>query len=191
MIDSIRRIVDESVSLKKSFFAANEESIAILAEAVCAALEQGNKMLLYGNGGSAADAQHIAAELVGTFQRDRKPLPAISLTTNSSILTSIANDFGYEDVFARQIRALGRCGDVSIAISTSGNSANVLAGADAARDAGLLTVGMTGGDGGKLAERVEHHLNVPHTSTARVQEIHIMIGHVLCELVEENLKGPG
>jgi D-sedoheptulose 7-phosphate isomerase len=189
MIESIRRIVDESTSLKRSFFAANDKRIAALAEAVCAALKQGKKLLLYGNGGSAADAQHIAAELVGTFQRDRKPLPAVALTTDSSILTSIANDLGYENVFARQIDALGRPGDVSIAISTSGNSPNVLAGSRAASSAGLVTVGLTGRDGGGLGPLVEHHLNVPHASTARVQEIHIMIGHILCELVEENLKG--
>lgn len=189
MIDSIRRIVDESRSLKKSFFATNEQRVAILAETVCAALEKGNKLLLYGNGGSAADAQHIAAELVGTFRCDRKPLAAIALTTDSSVLTSLANDFGYENVFARQIRALGRPGDVSIAISTSGNSANVLVGTEAALETGLVTVGLTGGNGGKLAAKVEQHLNVPHPSTARVQEVHIMIGHIICELVEEKLKG--
>jgi D-sedoheptulose 7-phosphate isomerase len=189
MIETIRRAVSDSLELKKSFFAANEERIALVAREICSALENGHKVLLYGNGGSAADAQHIAAEWVGRFQRERRPLPALALTTNTSILTCIGNDYGYDQVFLRQVRALGRQGDIAIAISTSGNSANVLVATEAANETGMVTVGFTGGDGGKLGCRVKHHFNVPHKSTARVQEIHIMIGHILCELVDDNLKG--
>ncbi len=189
MIAIIRRSVTESLELEQAFFAANEEHIALVAREILSAFEHGSKVLLYGNGGSAADAQHIAAEWVGRFQRERLPLPAIALTTNTSILTCIGNDFGYDQVFLRQVRALGRRGDVAIAISTSGNSPNVLVATDSANEMGLVTVGLTGCDGGKLGGRVRHHLHVPHKSTARVQEIHIKIGHILCELVDENLKG--
>lgn len=189
MIESIRKAVAESVKLKRSFFAANEGLIAQVGQKICSALESGNKVLLCGNGGSAADAQHIAAELVGRFQRERRPLPAIALTTNTSILTAIGNDYGYDQVFARQLRALGRPGDIVILISTSGNSRNVLLAAEAAEEIGLVTVGLTGSDGGELAFKVQHHINVLHKSTARVQEIHITVGHILCQLVEENMKG--
>ena len=189
MIESIRSAVAESLDLKRVFFAANEDRIAALARAVCTALEAGNKILLYGNGGSAADAQHIAAELVGRFERERVPLPAVALTTDTSILTSLGNDYGYDHVFARQVRALGRAGDVAMGISTSGNSPNVLLATDAAREMGLVTVGLTGKDGGKLGSMVDHHIHVPHKSTARVQEVHIMIGHIVCSLVDAHMKG--
>jgi D-sedoheptulose 7-phosphate isomerase len=189
MIQTIREIVYQSLELKRSFFAENETRIASVAEAVCTALSAGNKVLLYGNGGSAADAQHIAAELVGRFERDRRPLSAIALTTDSSILTSIGNDYGYEQVFLRQMMALARPGDVAIGISTSGNSPNVVAATQAARELGLVTVGLTGCDGGKLGRIVDHHLNVPHRQTSRVQEVHIMIGHLICGLVENHMKG--
>ncbi len=189
MISAIRRVVADSLELKKTFFAANEELIAEVAQQICLALEKGNKVLLYGNGGSAADAQHIAAEWVGRFVRERRPLAAMALTTNTSTLTGVGNDYGYEQVFVRQMRALGREGDISIAISTSGNSSNVLIATEAALEMGLVTVGLTGSDGGKLGSMVRYHLHVPSQSTARVQEIHIMIGHILCGLVDENMKG--
>jgi D-sedoheptulose 7-phosphate isomerase len=189
MIEHIRNSVADSLALKRSFFAANEDRIAALAGALCQALEDGNKVLLFGNGGSAADAQHIAAELVGRFVRERRPLPAIALTTDPSILTAVGNDYGYEHVFERQVRALGRPGDVAIGISTSGNSPNVCLAIEAAQGLGLITAGLTGGDGGRLGIRVQHHLHVPHKSAARVQEVHIMIGHILCQLLDENLKG--
>ncbi len=189
MLETIRQVVAESLKLKESFFAANEGLIASVAGAICSALESGNKVMLYGNGGSAADAQHIAAEWVGRFQRERRPLPAVALTTNTSILTAVANDYGYDQVFARQVRALGVRGDVAIAISTSGNSPSVLLATAAANEMGIETVGFTGNDGGKLGPLVKHHLNVPHRSTARVQEIHIMMGHILCELVDRYAKG--
>lgn len=189
MIDVIRQAVAESVRLKQSFFAQNEKRIADLAKEICAALEGRHKILLFGNGGSAADAQHLAAEWVGRFHRERRPLAAIALTTDTSILTCVSNDYGYDQVFLRQVCALGQKGDIAIGISTSGNSPNVLRGIEAAKDIGLITAGFTGSDGGKLGPMVQHHLNVPHKSTARVQEIHIMIGHILCELVDTHLKG--
>jgi D-sedoheptulose 7-phosphate isomerase len=189
MINSIRNVVADSLELKKAFFSANEDRIVQVAREICRAIENGNKVLLFGNGGSAADAQHIAAEWVGKFQRERRPLPAIALTTDTSILTSIGNDYGFDQIFARQIRALGQKGDIAVAISTSGNSPNVLLAADAARETGMITIGMTGKDGGKLGAKVQYHLNVPHNLSARIQEVHIMLGHILCELTEENLKG--
>lgn len=189
MIESIRTAVTESIELKKVFFQKNECLIEQVAREICTALEQGRKVLLFGNGGSAADAQHIAAEWVGRFLRERRPLPAIALTTDTSILTAIGNDYGYDQVFVRQVRALGRPGDIAIAISTSGNSPNVLLAADAAREIGMVTVGFTGRDGGKLGQKVQYHLNVPHQLSARIQEVHIMIGHILCELADDNMKG--
>jgi D-sedoheptulose 7-phosphate isomerase len=184
MIKSIRNVVAESLELKKSFFQANEELIAQVAREICRTFENGGKIILFGNGGSAADAQHIAGEWVGRFLRERLPLPAIALTTDTSILTAIGNDYGFEHVFARQVRALGRKGDIAIAISTSGNSPNVLLAADVAREMGLVTVGFTGKDGGSLGARVHYHLNVPHNVSPRIQEVHIMLGHILCELTE-------
>ena len=189
MISSIRNAVAESIKLKEAFFSANEELIANVGREICLALENGNKVLLYGNGGSAADAQHIAAELVGRFMRERRSLPAIALTTDTSILTAIGNDYGFDQIFARQVRALGQKGDIAVAISTSGNSVNVLVATDVAREMGMITVGLTGRDGGKLESRVQYHLNVPHKLSARIQEVHMMIGHILCELVDENVKG--
>jgi D-sedoheptulose 7-phosphate isomerase len=189
MINSIRNVVAESLELKKVFFRENEARLAQIARVIRAAIDAGNKVLLYGNGGSAADAQHMAAEWVGRFQRERRPLPAIALTTDTSILTAIGNDYGFDQVFARQVRALGKEGDIAVGISTSGNSANVLAATDTAQEMGMVTVGLTGNDGGKLAHKVQYLLNVPHRLTARIQEVHIMIGHILCELVDEVEKG--
>lgn len=189
MISSIRNAVADSLELKKAFFSANEELIARVGREICLAIDNGNKVLLYGNGGSAADAQHIAAEWVGRFMRERRPLPAIALTTDTSILTATGNDYGFDQIFARQVRALGRKGDIAMAISTSGDSMNVIVATDVAREMGLITVGLTGRDGGKLGSRVQYHLNVPHTLSPRIQEVHIMIGHILCELVDENVKG--
>jgi len=189
MIDAIRKAVEESVALKEAFFSASAPIIADLGKAICDALGQGNKILLFGNGGSAADSQHIAAEFVGRFQRERRALPAIALSTDTSILTCVGNDYGFEWIFARQVQALGRSGDIAIAISTSGSSPNVLQAVRAAREMDLVTAGLTGKDGGKLGAMVDYHLHVDHRSTARVQEVHITIGHILCQLVDENLKG--
>jgi phosphoheptose isomerase len=160
-------------------------TIAATGSALVATLRQGGKVLLCGNGGSAADAQHIAAELVGRFVRARPGLAAIALTTDTSALTAIANDFGYEQVFARQVQALGRSGDVLVAISTSGNSANVIAAVTQAQAQGMKVVGLLGGDGGALADRVDQALIVPSRETARVQECHILIGHIWCQMVDE------
>ena len=189
MIDAIRKSVAEGLSLKRQFFEANEELVAQAAREICAAFERGNKVLLFGNGGSAADAQHIAAEWMGKFRRERKPLPAIALTTDTSILTAVANDYGYDHVFVRQVRGLGQKGDIAIAISTSGNSPGVLLATEAAKEIGMITIGLTGGNGGKLGPMAQYHLNVPHDFSARVQEVHIMIGHILGDLVDEHMKG--
>ncbi len=189
MIESIRKVVAESIELKRAFFDANAQIIAALAQEICTALERGNKILLFGNGGSAADAQHLAAEFVGRFQMERRALPALALTTDTSILTCIGNDYGFDRIFSRQLQALGQSGDIAVAISTSGNSPNVLLAVQAALEMGLVTAGLTGKDGGKLGPVVRHHLHVAHRSTARIQEVHIMIGHILCQLVDEHLKG--
>ena len=187
---AIRRLVAESIQVKEAFVAEQAAELARAIDLVTTALAADHKVLLFGNGGSAADAQHIAAELVGRFLADRKALPAIALTTDTSALTAIANDYGYDEVFARQVRALGRAGDVAIAISTSGKSPSVLLAVDAARAAGLATIGLTGGDGGALASRVDVSLRVGASNLSfRIQETHIMIGHILCELVEERLFG--
>ncbi len=155
-----------------------------LSERIGQCLSEGGRVLLFGNGGSAADAQHIAGELVGRFMAERRGLAAIALTTDTSALTAIANDYGFDAVFARQIEALGRRGDVAIGISTSGHSANVVRGIEAARAAGLFTAGLLGGDGGRLKSLCDLALVVPHPVTARVQECHITLGHMICELVE-------
>ncbi len=182
-----KAIVEEHVFIAKRFFESNADRINEVADVVVRALQNGNKLLLFGNGGSAADAQHIAAELVGRYQYDRPGLPAIALTTDSSALTSIANDYGYEFLFARQIEALGQKGDVAIAISTSGRSANIKEGVLAARARGITTIGFLGKEGGQVRELVDHALVVDAQKTARIQEIHILIGHILCEAVEQEL----
>jgi D-sedoheptulose 7-phosphate isomerase len=166
--------------------------IARAAEAMCAALRAGGKVLACGNGGSAADAQHFAAELVNRFERERPPLAALALTTDSSNLTSIANDYGYELVFEKQLRALGRRGDVLLAISTSGNSPSVLAAMRAARELGLRTVALTGRGGGKMGAALgadDVHVCVPHAVTARIQEVHLLALHCLCDGIDYQLFG--
>ena len=162
----------------------------VAAQAMAEALVAGRKLLAFGNGGSAADAQHLAAEFVGRFQRERQPLRAIALTTDTSALTAIANDYGYDEVFARQVRALGAPGDVALAISTSGRSPSVLRAVEACRELGIEIIGLTGGDGGTLAGLADLCLRVSaSTHAARIQETHILIGHVLCELVDRRLFG--
>jgi D-sedoheptulose 7-phosphate isomerase len=163
------------------------ESILGAVAEIVRSVRDGGKLLLCGNGGSAADAQHVAAELVGRLERDRAAIAAIALSTDTSILTAVANDYGFERVFARQIEALGRRGDVAVAISTSGASKNVLAGVAAARAAGLVVVALTGGGGGPLGLAADIHVKVPETDTARVQEVHRTLLHILCELVEGEL----
>lgn len=178
---------DESADVKRRFVRDYADRIVQAAHLIAQALRSGHKVLLFGNGGSATDASHLAAEFVGRYHRDRKPLPAIALGTDVAALTCIANDYSYEEIFARQVRALGQKGDIAIAISTSGNSPNVLNGATAARECGLITLGWTGHQGGQLAQLVDHSFIVPSTVTARIQESHITLGHVLCEMIEDAL----
>jgi D-sedoheptulose 7-phosphate isomerase len=156
-------------------------------DAVATAFGDGQALLVFGNGGSAADAQHFAAEFVGRFQRDRRAVPALALTTDTSALTAIANDHGFERVFARQIEAFGAPGDVAVGITTSGNSPNVVEGLRTAAERGMVTIALTGRDGGEAGRMADIHLHVPHDVTARVQEMHILLLHVICELVEEGL----
>jgi D-sedoheptulose 7-phosphate isomerase len=166
--------------------AALKPQIQALAEAIIQTLQAGGKILLCGNGGSAADAQHIAAEFTGRYVRERRGLPAIALTTDTSALTAIGNDYGYERVFARQVEALGRTGDLLIGISTSGNSGNVLAAFSSAREIGIECWGFAGRDGGKMSAEIgDRNLVVPSQTTARIQEMHILIGHLVCELADE------
>lgn len=160
------------------------EQVAASAAIIKKALKNGNKVLFCGNGGSAADSQHLAAEFVGRFQKERDGLPAIALTVDTSILTAVANDYGYDTVFARQVQALGNNGDVLVGLSTSGNSKNVLAAIEAAQAKGMQCIGLTAQGGGKMAEVCDICMAVPCPVTARTQEIHILIGHILCELVD-------
>jgi D-sedoheptulose 7-phosphate isomerase len=184
----IQRIFDESGRVRDRFAKRSKKALAAVVDLCADALDRGNTLFFFGNGGSAADAQHLAAEFVNRYRLARAPLPALALTTDSSALTSIANDFGYREVFAKQIEALARAGDVAFAISTSGNAANVLRAVAVCRRQRVTTVGLTGGSGGKLADRVDHLLRVDGSNeTARIQETHIVIGHAICELVENEL----
>jgi D-sedoheptulose 7-phosphate isomerase len=187
----IRQIFASSIAAQRAFVRQHAAALARVVESCSAALAAHHKLFFFGNGGSAADAQHLAAEFVNRYKLPRAPLPALALTTDSSALTSIANDFGYAEVFAKQIEALGQAGDVAFAISTSGNSPSILRAVARCRALGIVTVGLTGGSGGKLAQRVDHLLCVDQTAeTARIQETHIVIGHALCELVEWRLATP-
>jgi D-sedoheptulose 7-phosphate isomerase len=184
----IARIFAHSIAVKRQFLRESDGVLIDVIDVVAAALRAGNKLLLFGNGGSAADAQHIAAEFVNRFKIERLPLPALALTTDTSALTSIANDYSFAEVFAKQVQALGRAGDIALAISTSGNAANVLRAVAACRRLGITSVGLTGGAGGKLAGAADLVLRVGGTTeTARIQETHILIGHVICELVDAEL----
>jgi D-sedoheptulose 7-phosphate isomerase len=177
----------ESGDVKNQFAQTYADSVIKVAELIVASIHAEGKVLLFGNGGSATDASHVAAEFVGRYDRDRAPLPALALGSDMAAVTCIANDYEYADIFARQISGLGRKGDISIAISTSGNSPNILKAVEVARNLGLVTVAWTGKGGGKLASLVDYPFVVPSNVTARVQECHIALGHVLCELVEEKL----
>jgi D-sedoheptulose 7-phosphate isomerase len=162
-------------------------AVVTVADAMTKCLRSGNKILFLGNGGSAADAQHLAAELSGRFLKERRSLSGWALTTNSSVLTAIGNDYSYDEVFARQVSGMGSAGDVAFGISTSGNSPNVLRAVKVAREKGLVTVGLTGRHGGKLPGAVDHCICIPSDQTPRIQEAHILTGHILCELIEETL----
>jgi len=189
MKDFVLNAFSESASVKQQFAREHADRIVQVAILIAKVFRDGHKVLLFGNGGSATDAAHIAAEFVGRYKRERAPLPAIALGTDIAAITSIANDYGYDELFARQVRAHGQKGDLAIAISTSGNSPNVLKGVAAARECGMTTIAWTGGTGGKLAGLVDYPFVVPSTVTARIQESHITLGHVLCELSEEQFLG--
>ncbi len=184
MEEIIQEILSDSLEVKESFIRSNTASIMACAEKIAYAFTSDRKLMLCGNGGSAADAQHIAGEFINRFLLERPPLPAIALTTDTSVLTSIGNDYSFDDVFSKQVKALGMEGDILLAISTSGNSANVISAVKDARNQGIYTVGLTGGDGGKLATIVDMALVVKSNITPRVQEAHILAGHIICELVD-------
>ncbi len=191
MHEAITRQIEESCATKQRIAAdaGLVERIAAAAALCAGALESGHKILLAGNGGSAADAQHIAAEFVGRFKIERRPLAALALTTDTSLLTAVGNDYGFDEVFARQVLGLGVAGDVFIGISTSGNSPNVLKALAACEQRGVARIGLTGQRGGKMAALCDPLLNVPAEDTPRIQESHILIGHILCALVDEQLFG--
>ena len=187
----IKSRLQESARLKEEILDSIEtvKIIAKIAEVIIQAYRKGKKVILFGNGGSAADAQHIAAELVGKYYLERAPLPAIALTVNTSSLTAIGNDYSFAQVFVKQLEALGEAGDVAIGISTSGNSENVLEALKAAKEKGLITIGFTGKKGGKLTNVVDYCLHIPSDDTPRIQEGHITVGHIICEIVERELFG--
>jgi len=190
--DVIQSTLTDTIALHERMRQTGSRAIADAADAIVTSLRQGGKLLVFGNGGSAADAQHVAAELVGRFARERQAFAALALTTDTSVLTSIGNDDAFDRVFARQVEALGRKGDVALAISTSGASPNVIAALEAGRARGLRTIALTGRDGGALGRAADIHVNVPSESTPRVQEVHRTLLHVICELVERDLaESPG
>ncbi len=189
MQDRIAEILRDSARVHEQAAATLAGEIAQAAQMIIEALGQGGKVAFCGNGGSAADAQHLASELVGRFQMERRALSALALTTDTSILTSVSNDFGYLHVFSKQVEALLKAGDVLVALTTSGNSPNCLQAVKAAQKRGVRTIAMTGAGGGAIADMVDLCLAVPAEQTARIQETHITIGHVLCELIEEALCG--
>jgi len=185
--DLIAKALEESLRVKEDFIKKNVSTLIQLAENISKAFENDRKLMLCGNGGSAADAQHLAAEFVNRFQLERQPLPALALTTDTSIITSVANDYRYEDVFSKQIKALGVQGDILLGISTSGRSGNILSAIRTAKEKGLYTAGFVGGDGGDMIKLVDLALVVESGSTPRVQEAHILAGHLICELVDHIL----
>jgi D-sedoheptulose 7-phosphate isomerase len=187
MEDHIVKIFKESSQLNEIFINENLGRIVRVVDALTSVLMAGNKILLFGNGGSAADAQHLAAEFVNRFMIERPPLPAISLSTDTSIITSIGNDYDFSEIFSKQIRAIGHAGDVAWGISTSGTSPNVIKALDIAKKMGLITIALTGRDGGDIARMVDYSLNVSSNSTPRIQEVHITVGHAICEMVDFKL----
>ncbi|MBN2514726.1 MAG: D-sedoheptulose 7-phosphate isomerase [Deltaproteobacteria bacterium] len=185
--DIIIRIFKESCHLKEVFVNDNVVKIVKIVDIITEAFKGGNKLLLFGNGGSAADAQHLAAEFVNRFLIERPPLPAIALTTDTSVITSIGNDYEFSDIFAKQIRAIGQAGDVAWGISTSGSSANVIKAFEAAKKLNLITIALTGKDGGSAEKIADYALNVASNSVPRIQEVHITVGHVICQMVDYKL----
>lgn len=182
--ERVRQHVEAGLRAREAFFAVHTDTVIEAARAIAVSLARGGKVLLCGNGGSASDAQHLSGEFVNRFKIDRPPLAAIALSTDSSVMTAIGNDFSFDDIFSKQVQALGRPGDVLIGISTSGGSVNVLRAMEAARAADVMTIGLTGRDGGAIARLSDISLNVSEQVTAVVQEVHIAIGHLLCELTD-------
>lgn len=187
MENIIQKRFKESAEVKNRFLKENLSRLLDVVKLISHCFEAGNKLFFFGNGGSAADAQHLAAEFVNRYIMDRPPLPAIALTTDTSILTSISNDFSFSEVFAKQLKALGKEGDVAVGISTSGTSPNIIKAFEVAKEMGMKTIALTGNDGGSLVKIADVSLVVPSSSTPRIQEVHILIGHILCELVEHYL----
>ena len=187
--ERIKEALRESMEAKAALTTEDHDLILEMAYTMIEALSQGNKIIWMGNGGSAADAQHLAAELVSKFYMEREGLPSLSLHANTSVLTAIGNDYGFDHVFERQIEALAQAGDVVVGISTSGNSPNTLIAVKKARDMGCVTIGLTGANGDKLAEASDLCLKVPSDDTPRIQEVHITVGHIICEIVESVMFG--
>ncbi|MGQ0720845.1 MAG: D-sedoheptulose-7-phosphate isomerase [Candidatus Eiseniibacteriota bacterium] len=185
----MRASIGETVAVLQQLSAEVAPTLEVVARVVSGRIAAGGKILVCGNGGSAADSQHVATELTVRYLADRRPIPALALTVDSSVLTAAGNDLGFEQIFARQVEALGRPGDVLLAISTSGNSANVVRAAERARALGLVTVGLTGASGGKLARVVDHCLRAPSAATPRIQEAHLVMEHLLCEALEQAVVG--
>lgn len=185
MRETIRETIQASIDTKHKLSDASAPGIRRMAKIMSDALSRGKKVMVFGNGGSAADAQHFAAELVGKFRRPRQPLKVMALTTNTSILTAIGNDFGFDEIFSRQIRAYADKEDVVVAISTSGQSRNVLKAVEEAAIRGATTIGLTGGSGGELASLCDHSIVVPSNDVQRIQECHMLIAHIVCDLVEQ------
>jgi len=191
LISDIKKNISESIQVKQNILENPDllSKISRVSQEIINAFKNDKKVLFCGNGGSAADAQHIAAELSGRFYFDREPLFAEALHVNTSYLTAVANDYSYDEVFSRLVKAKGRAGDILIGISTSGNSKNVIKAIEVANEKGMITIGMTGKTGGKMKEICKYLINVPSTDTPRIQEAHIMIGHIICEIVEKVLFG--
>ncbi len=189
MQQHIRNIIQASVDTKQKLLADPTliETIETVTTLIARAFTNGNKVLFCGNGGSAADAQHLAAEFSGRFYTDRDPLPSEALHCNSSYMTAVANDYGYDVVYSRIIKGTGKAGDVLVALSTSGNSVNIINAIEQAKKVGMITVGLTGETGGKMKTMCDHLVNVPSNDTPRIQESHIMVGHIICQLVEQEL----
>ena len=184
---SVDRILGETIDLLEQLRRGDLLPLGRAVDAIAEAFDSGQALLVFGNGGSAADAQHFVTEFVGRFQRERRAVPALALTADTSLLTAVANDYGFERVFARQIEAFGAPGDIAFGITTSGNSPSVVEGLKAASGRGMVTIALTGRDGGEAGQLADIHVNVPHAVTARVQEAHITLLHVICELVEAGL----
>ncbi len=185
-MERVKNLLNISADLKKTVAETLSSEILDAAQKIQGRLEAGGKLLLMGNGGSAGDAQHIAAELVGRFKKERKAIPALALTVDTSSLTALGNDYGFDTIFERQVEALANKNDTVIGISTSGNSENVVRAVNKANSIGAFTIGLLGNDGGKLKDAVNLHIIIPSNDTARIQEVHITIGHIICEIIEED-----